>query len=165
MPTMKRGPKPKKTASKVLAGNPSRRPIAGEKTNPLPSEAPAPPDHLSEEAQAEWDRIVPPLARIGALATVDRAVLTLYCETWADFLRYQKEQRGRPTMVAGPNGIEYPDPLIKLVSDTRKSAAALLRDLGLTPASRQRIMPGPDEEDETGDALDALTPPSAIGGL
>ncbi|MDP9225839.1 MAG: phage terminase small subunit P27 family, partial [Actinomycetota bacterium] len=44
------------------------------------------PARLSREARAEWKRIAPELERIGLLSNLDRALLTVWCETWAHWV-------------------------------------------------------------------------------
>lgn len=47
--------------------------------------APEAPEWLSDEARAEWDRVVPGLVRLDLLKAEDRATLAAYCETWSTF--------------------------------------------------------------------------------
>ncbi len=48
--------------------------------------APRAPEWLSDEAKAEWRRIVPELGRMRLVKTVDRSTLAAYCTTWAQYV-------------------------------------------------------------------------------
>lgn len=52
-----------------------------------PLEKPACPGWLSDEGKAEWRRTVGQLYRLRCVAKIDRAMLAVYCEAWADFVR------------------------------------------------------------------------------
>lgn len=125
-----RGNRPKPTALKLLAGNPSGRPI-----NDLEPKASGPigdcPEWFPAEAKEEWGRIVPEMVRLGVFAGIDRAVIEGHCLTYADMIRTAK---------AG-------EPL-------RATVLAQLRfyasELGLSPTSRMRLKtPEQDDGDPT----------------
>lgn len=82
---MKPGPKPKPTLTLVggrTAGK--RRPARPAK--PRPS-APTAPAWLSPQERTEWRRVVPELDRLGVVSAPYRAVLYLWCQTWAPLPR------------------------------------------------------------------------------
>jgi len=78
-------PKPRPVALKLLEGRGHGRDSGGRKVaetplfKRLPPEA---PEWLPAEARAEWDRVVPELARLELTKPVDRAALTAYVLTW-----------------------------------------------------------------------------------
>ncbi len=74
----RRGPAPKPTRMKVLAGNPGKRPLNRREPQPKPG-LPRCPAQLSEEAKREWKRISKELDRLGLLTVLDRAALSAYC--------------------------------------------------------------------------------------
>ena len=59
-----RGRKPIPDRLKILTGNPGRRPI---REGPEPGGIPTRPDHLSDEARVEWNRVVPELLVTGPI--------------------------------------------------------------------------------------------------
>lgn len=81
-----RGPKPKKPALKILAGNPGHRPIPPASGHRVRRGAPVRPVELTGEAAAEWDRLVPDLDAAGLLAVTDRGILAAYCLAVTDML-------------------------------------------------------------------------------
>jgi len=95
---------------------------------------PTPPDWLQGEARLEWERITSKLAELGILTELDRAILSTYCQTWADYveaLAYCKKPLIKT--VAG-NIIQNPAIGVK-----NKAHQLLLRaaaEMGMTPSAR-----------------------------
>lgn len=83
-----RGPKPLPSNIHLLRNNASKKSLASLLDDVVrpPVEAPECPAHLEGEARAEWDRIVPHLLSLGLVSQIDRAALTFYCDTWADYV-------------------------------------------------------------------------------
>lgn len=158
-----KGRKPTPTSLKVLRGNPGKRPLNKNEPRPTPT-APNCPTWLSQEAKAEWRRVVPELDRIGMLSRVDRAALTAYCELWATFMTAQREIHEHGLIVAGFRRVfESEDGTTVVVSiPTKNPAVVIARDaaaqirqycaeFGLTPSARARIdLPEKPEADELG---------------
>src|SRR5687767_4838055 len=83
------GRKPKPANLKLLSGRTPDTDSGGRKVIPPPPfvrQAPAPPEWLSPEAQAEWERVVPELSRLKLTKQADRAALAAYCEAWSTFV-------------------------------------------------------------------------------
>lgn len=80
----KRGPKPKPTKLKIIAGNPGKRSLNKREPQP-PADEPSMPAWLSSRAKIEWKRIVPELKRLGLLTAIDLAALACYCQAFAEF--------------------------------------------------------------------------------
>lgn len=137
-----------------LRGNPGKR-----KSPPLPKHVPGipnPPAFVKGEALAEWKRVTPELNRLGYLALIDRAALTLYCRWWARFVDLDKlleaegsiipgSGKGREEVVKHPAWQQYREAAEK-VKDFGK-------ELGLTPNARLR-MKQPEESDGDEQGLD-----------
>lgn len=135
-----RGPKPLPEAVKRLRGTSrsDRRPAA--EMDPEPG-APEMPDHLDEEAKAEWRRIVPQLAKIpGLLAQIDREALTSYVLSVSLGRQATKiyGRNGTKLIVHGPHGPQ-PNPAIKIAMQARAEARRFAAEFGLTPAARTRV--------------------------
>lgn len=121
-----------------LRGNPGKR-------KPRPSvrqrtvvAVPPPPSWLSREAAAEWRRVTPELVRLRLVAMIDRAVLTVYCDTWS---RWTQVRRSLDKADDGK-----PEPLTdsarwRLYARLTSKLAALASELGLTPNARARMTP------------------------
>ncbi len=100
--------------------------------------APAMPPGLCEEAQTEWNRVVPELEAMGLLATVDRAVLMRYCQGWADWLSLNEKLAATGVLVRGRRDALVRNPLWLLRHDAEAVLSDLGKQLGLTPAARLR---------------------------
>lgn len=86
-------PKPKPAHLKLIEGRGNGRDSGGRKVAETPKFRRLPPDApewLPDEARAEWERVVPELARIELLKPVDRAALTAYCLAWQRLVDAQK---------------------------------------------------------------------------
>lgn len=148
-----RGPKPKRPALKILAGNPGCRPVAAGRGQRLKRGVPPRPPELTGEAGAEWDRLAGGLAASGVLAEMDRGILAAYCLAVADLLaaraavlehgRWAEQpiQSSRGEAV-GSKWAEHP--AVKLLADASRRIERLGSALGLTPAARSRMGGGPD---------------------
>lgn len=143
-----RGPKPKRPALKILAGNPGCRPVAAGRGQRLKRGVPPRPPELTGEAGAEWDRLAGGLAASGVLAEMDRGILAAYCLAVADLLaaRAAVLEHGRwveqpiqssKGMTLGKKWVEHP--AVKLQADASRRIEKLGAALGLTPAARSRM--------------------------
>lgn len=98
--------------------------------------APEPPDWLSDDAAAEWARIVPELTRMKLLKPIDGATLAAYCESWSRFVEITKAWH------AG-------DARTSLVDQASKELRQWAREFGLTPSAEGSVRPPelPDGDD------------------
>jgi P27 family predicted phage terminase small subunit len=101
------------------------------------SKRPKPPEHLENEALLEWERIVGELEAAGKLDTTDRAILTVYAETWAAFQAAAKHVAEHGAVIRHQNQLPMRNPFFTVQKETGAQLRALLNDLGLTPASRK----------------------------
>jgi phage terminase small subunit len=86
----------------------------------ITNEIPLPPDWLSEEASAEWGRLVGHSQYKRALATIDRGMLAAYCTMWGKFVEAVKDgELPSATMIA--------------------TMVNLAAKLGLNPSDRAKI--------------------------
>lgn len=135
----------KPTVLKVLEG--TARPNAKAKEpQPLPI-TPSRPSFLSDEAVAEWDRVVPALERLGLLTEVDGANLAAYCESWAVFVAAAIDIRERGVLIPGQRGRGelVRNPSVQTMRDAASSMRAFATEFGLTPQARARmVLPGDD---------------------
>src|SRR5688500_503231 len=96
-------PQAQPAALKLIKGRSPGRDSGGREVVPppafkrLPPEA---PEWLPAEARAEWDRVVPELARLDLLKPVDRAALTAYCLTWDRLVQAQSEMAADGSVLA-----------------------------------------------------------------
>ena len=83
----------KPAALRLIEGRGHGTDSGGRKVAPVPAFKRLPPDApewLPTEARAEWDRVVPELARLELTKPVDRAALTAYVLTWQRMVDAQK---------------------------------------------------------------------------
>src|SRR5262245_28043117 len=78
MPTS--GKRPKPTHLKLVKGAPPRDINQFEAKPKI--RKPRIPAHLNAEAQEEWHRVCDDLYECGLLASIDRAILSCYCQAW-----------------------------------------------------------------------------------
>lgn len=144
---MPRGPM-KSNQAKALAG--TLKPHRTRITNVIKG-APDCPAHLSDHARREWSRIVSTLDKLGTLSTADYSALELYAvthERWTKALAVINE-RGM-TFVSG-NGYEQVRPEVAVAQKAEQQLINLLKQLGLTPASREKVSAVPDDTTKQND--------------
>lgn len=166
-----RGPAPKPSALKKLAGNPGKR--LANQNEPRPrAKRPKMPAHFTptaggeisdkdyaaqqkfyEIARAEWRRVVRELSAVpGLLTRVDADALAMYCETYARWVIASQKLAtdGMVVEMATQSGGKYiaASPYMAIVNQCLKTMKQLLSEFGMTPASRTRIqVERPPEED------------------
>jgi P27 family predicted phage terminase small subunit len=147
---MVRGPKPKPTEAKRLAGNPGKRKLTN---SPRPaSSLPIAPDGLSSAEIQIWNERAAALSPVGMLTDADRAIVKRSCQVSgiADQLHAQllakpgrdvpglyeidHTESGTPFLVGAP----YLTQFRQYVNLER----LILAELGMTPSSRSRVLPG-----------------------
>lgn len=134
----KRGPCKKPTALRIFEGNPSRRPLNTREPKPTLG-VPVCPEWLDTEARAEWERIVPELKRLGMLATIDRAELSAYCQSWSEYVAATKLVREQGTIVVSKQGTQKnPNCAVQNEAWARFHKTAIM--FGLNPSSRSTMV-------------------------
>ena len=143
----------KPLALKIAGGDPSRvgmkklaRMAAEEDAQFVPGE-PRMPDYLSDAARKEWSRLVPLLLRgRGVLSEADGHALGTLCQEIAVL--------GEAHMLVEREGLRIQNgdvvkahPLLPLIHQVSARVAAGLREFGMTPASRARVMVAPHDGD------------------
>lgn len=142
------GPPKKPTAWRRMEGNRGKR--AWNHAEPKPPEGtPDCPDHLSEEAKAEWHRLVDTLVGMGVLTIVDRAVLAAYCQAYGRWVEAERKLQETPVLFKTPSGYVQQSPWLNIANRQMELMGRYMAEIGLTPASRSRIAtigtPGPNE--------------------
>ena len=112
--------------------------------------APDPPEWLSEEAAAEWERVAPGLQRLDLLKEEDRAALAAYCETWAQFVDATRVLQGRTslTYVSKTTGNPATHPAVTIRATASKELRAWATHFGLTPSAEAGLGKGGDDAEE-----------------
>jgi hypothetical protein len=92
----------------LLRGNPSKKSAAQLRDAISPDvEIPTCPRHLGAEARKEWKRISVELEKLGLIAQIDRAALSMYCTAWGRHVDAENKIRER-----GERGLV--EPLVEL---------------------------------------------------
>jgi P27 family predicted phage terminase small subunit len=144
------GRRPTPTYLKLIRGNPGCRKIKPEPQPRVPRTAPEPPDFLSDEARAEWARIVPQLRCLGLLTALDVTVAAAYCQSFGRWVAAERilakmaaeDPDTKGLTITGTMGVPMLNPMLKVA---RLSAADMLRfscEFGFSPAARTRIQAG-----------------------
>lgn len=97
-----------------------------------------PPDWLSDDARAEWERVAPILIDERRTLTVtDLASLANYCVAVG---RAAESERiiARDGIIVTVKGVPKKHPAVAVSSDAMTQARLLAGELGLTPVSRSR---------------------------
>jgi|APGre2960657404_1045060.scaffolds.fasta_scaffold154360_1 P27 family predicted phage terminase small subunit len=130
-----RGPAPKPTRLRLLAGE--TRPSVVNYAEPIPAGgALTPPPDLRPEAREVWERVVAALGPTGVLTSADKDLLRLYSEA---FVRYQEAEAmlsKTGPLLKGRDGNFVKNPLHQIVRDNADAVKKYARELGLTPAAR-----------------------------
>ena len=143
----KRGPAPKPSALKKLAGNPGNRPIKDEPT--LGGDKPACPSWLPQPAKSEWRYIVPKLEEMGLLEKTDRAALVGYVLTYW-LLRDSVEHLDQEHIVKvyeTHNGNYQQHPRISVINKQLEMMLRYMKEFGMTPSSRSQFSVAEPEKD------------------
>ena|SRR5258708_979335 len=119
------------------------------------------PKFLSVEARKAWRQLLPQLMERGSLTALDASHLAIHCETFARWIQAQAQitAEGLTQTVTrlDSNGTAVsstrPHIALKILQDCEKSLRASLRELGITPASRQKITPVKKTEAEDGGGI------------
>ena len=119
------------------------------RTDPAPLGAMAAPDWLSEEAAAEWGRVMPILTERRILTGADLGSLENYC-TAIGQVRQMERHLQEHGHVIEIEGVWKRNPAVGVQSDAMTRARLLAAELGLTPVSRSRpaIREDGDDDDE-----------------
>lgn len=129
--------KPIPTKLKVLRGNPGKKKL--NKREPQPAGKATPPDWLKGEALVEWNRVTPELERLGLLTSFDRAMLSGYCQSWADYVEAMEcIGRDGATFVT-KQGYIAKNPMVTIKNEAWTRLYKACSEFGFTPSARTRI--------------------------
>jgi P27 family predicted phage terminase small subunit len=129
------------------------------KSSEIAAETPRPPSWLSKPAKREFRRVAAFLADRGTVSQADGATLTLYACSYSRYITAQKDldQNGHriTVKVLDSHGaaveVDRENPSLKLVQAEAKTLLTFLRQLGMTPATREKVKPAkPKDDDEDG---------------
>ena len=157
-------PKPRPANLKRLEGRGHGRDSGGRKVAETPlfkRIPPEAPEWLPTEARAEWDRVVPELARLELTKPVDRAALTAYVLTWQRLVDASKliAERQEFTVILKDDDGAYIDservnghgllstnsqgvvraPWVAIIEAASKDLRAWCAEFGFTPSAEAKL--------------------------
>jgi len=149
------GPKPKPNYLRIVkAAKPGR--LNRREPRP-PTGLPSPPGHLGPDALEEWHRCAADLHKAGLLASVDRAILALYAQSWGRLLAAERiiaadaarDPDGAGLLARTANGTVVQAVAVGLARRAAHDVARFAAELGMTPSARSRVTatPPPDDDD------------------
>lgn len=146
---MTRGPAPKPTALKILAGNPGKRALNSREPHPrVSARVPRVPNYLSDDAKRVWRKLAPRLHEAGLLTEVDVYALAQYCTLYARWRQAEKALASDGPVITTSNGNMVQSPWMGIANRALEMMNRLAREFGMTPASRSRIsVDAPDDDD------------------
>ncbi|WP_405848138.1 phage terminase small subunit P27 family [Streptomyces niveus] len=135
-------PKRKPAGLKLIEGSRPGRDSGGRKVSETPSFKrlpPEAPEWLPDEARAEWERVVPELARLDLLKPVDRGALTAYCLTWDRLVQAQKQMDEDGSVLSTNSQGRVRHPAVAVIEAASKELRAWAGEFGLTPSAESRV--------------------------
>jgi P27 family predicted phage terminase small subunit len=113
------------------------------------------PKHLSPVAKAEFKRCVQLLEERGTVTPGDYATLAVYSEVFARWVQSKREIGDElmvTTTITDNNGtartVTRLNPLLKVAQNCESRMLSLVKELGLTPVSREKAKPTSLNEQE-----------------
>ena len=154
----RRGPPPKPTHLKLLAGNPGKKPLNTREPSPKKG-IPRCPEWLTEDAKLAFRRLTETLKDMGIVSLSDRDAMTSYAQVyslWKEMsLFIQKHGVGYPIKDDKGNLKGFGQfPQVAVQRNCLVLMKAYQQEFGLTPASRSRVVrPAGDAVDEEANAF------------
>lgn len=134
-------PKPRPVALRLIEGRGNGRDSGGRKVAKPPAFKrlpPTAPEWLPDEARAEWERVVPELARLELIKPVDRASLTAYCLTWDRLVQAQRLVSQDGVLGSNSQGVVR-HPAVAVVEAASKELRAWAGEFGFTPSAENKL--------------------------
>jgi P27 family predicted phage terminase small subunit len=103
--------------------------------------APDCPSELGPVARAEWQRLVPELARRNLIAHLDRGQLAIYCVAYAQWIEAAEFIQQYGSMVKTRSGFPVQSPYVAILNRQADTMIRIASEFGFTPASRAKLIP------------------------
>lgn len=99
-----------------------------------------PPEWLTDEGKAEWERLAGILARSGLLKATDYQMFANYCQA-AGEVAYLEGQfvKERAYLVEDPKGRIMVNPAMRILSQRKQELMSIAKEFGFTPSMRARL--------------------------
>lgn len=134
---------PKPTALKVVSGNPGKRALSKSEPDPTYLQDLTPPAHLAPAAAVVWRELAQKLRDARVLTEVDTLALEMMCNAVATYRLATMATGDNPLSAPSETGGVALNPWAIVQSMAYKQATGLMREFGMTPAARSRVMINP----------------------
>jgi P27 family predicted phage terminase small subunit len=94
-------------------------------------------------AQKEWRRLANTLHKMGVLTKVDRVALAAYCAAYARWAEAEEKLKETPTLFKTATCYVQQSPWLGIANKQLEIMGRYMSELGITPASRTRVVAGP----------------------
>lgn len=105
----------------------------------LPIKEPPMPDHLDENAQVEWKRLVPILLDMRVLTESTYMSLANLCQCYSTMAAAQLQLTKYGCVIKAPSGFMQTSPYFMVVNHCINQITTLCREFGLTPSGKTRV--------------------------
>jgi P27 family predicted phage terminase small subunit len=112
------------------------------------TKVPAAPKGMSDEAKAEWRRVLPVLVERRVLSAADLAACERYCEATGDIAIARAAIAADGAYVLNRLGELKRHPAFATLRESTAEARRWAAELGLTPASRSRVAGDVGDDDD-----------------
>jgi P27 family predicted phage terminase small subunit len=112
------------------------------------TKVPAAPRCMSDEAKAEWRRVLPVLVERRVLSAADLAACERYCEATGDIAIARAAIAADGAYVLNRLGELKRHPAFATLRESTAEARRWAAELGLTPASRSRVAGDVGDDDD-----------------
>ena len=109
------------------------------------------PEHMSDAARDEWDRVCGELEEAGILGRLDRALLAAYCEAWEEFVELSVRVRKEGATVETDKGNIVQNPTLGAKNSAAERLIRIAANFGMSPAARAKLEAVEKSGDELGD--------------
>jgi P27 family predicted phage terminase small subunit len=107
------------------------------------SRLPVCPEHLTPPAAREWRRVAKLLHNMGVLTAIDRAALAAYCQAYGRWVEAEDRLRQAALLYKTPSSHVQQSPYLGIVHRQLELMGRYMVELGMTPASRSRVVVQP----------------------
>jgi P27 family predicted phage terminase small subunit len=146
-----RGRKPTPVETKIVMGNPGRRPLTTAVPKPPRGPLVCPPEVADDAKALEYWRHYTSTTARGHLMPVDAPLLAELCSALAALHVARANLRKTGDLVKTPNGNWVYSPFFTMVKSHREAVIKLTSNLSLTVAERNRLGVNDDEADDPTD--------------
>lgn len=140
---------PKPQALKKRQGTYRKDRDKGNLDEALPKKKPTCPSWLDDDAKKEWRRISKDLYEAGLLRNVDGTALANYCHNYSTWKQASLLVQEKGLLIKTTNGNIIQSPALGIANVAGREVMKALKEFGMTPSSRARLVPDNDEEKES----------------